>query len=401
MEFILKPEQFFFPDTSGIKDVYGRMCMFHGCTLENSNNFLPFTEEQARDYCSSLLEKGYNLVYWSIPWKAVEESAEQYNEEYLAEFRRCLKIMEEYPIHVLLVPDRKINSLPQWVLHAIGINPDKLIDDDLKRSAFLTFKTIFFAGNCFMSDVTYEGESIQDLLQSRFTAAMKHSARRLKDCKAIIGFDTGNSAESGFIGTTVDNEFSLITKASGFGSKKDIHSDSRFSEGDSIFLEGCECPWKTLGVWSIEHDKPVLHRSGFFTKANGRELDFTSDFLQPFQSFFISELTPKHEHYLFIDKDSIPLSDEISPYPAFLCGSLIQMKYEFEGSMFFEMEWESTACSSDDGPCTEICIPHVWFPDGCTVERFEGTGTVHNDTKGLVEIRTLSTQKCYIRIVKK
>jgi len=402
MEFILKHEQFFFPDTNGIKDAYGRMCMFHGSTLEYDNSFLPFTEENAHEYCSLLIEKGYNLIYWTLPWKAVEGSgAEQYSEEYLAGARRCLKVIEEYPIHVLLVPDRKIDSLPHWVLQTIGINPEKLADEDLKRYAFLTFKTLFFAGNCFTPDFSYEGESIQDFLQTRFTAAMKHSARRLKDCRAVIGFDTGNSAESGFIGTIIDNEYDLIIKASGFNPKKHTLSSGKLLEGESIFLEGLQCPWKSVGLWSVHNDKPVFHNNDFFTKSNSHELNFTSDFLQPFQSFFISELKHKHEHYLFIDKDSIPLSDEISPYPKFLCGSLIHMKYEFENNTFFEMEWESTACTADDSPCTELCIPLSWFPEGCKVERFDGTGTVNIEgDKGLAEIRTLTAQKCYIRIVK-
>lgn len=376
--------------------------MFHGSALEYDNSFLPFTEENAHEYCSLLIEKGYNLIYWTLPWKAVEGSgAEQYNEEYLAGARRCLKVIEEYPIHVLLVPDRKIDSLPHWVLQTIGINPEKLADDDLKRYAFLTFKTLFFAGNCFTPDFSYEGESIQDFLQARFTAAMKHSARRLKDCRAVIGFDTGNSAESGFIGTIIDNEFDLIIKASGFNPKKHTLSSGKLLEGDSIFLEGLQCPWKSVGLWSVHNDKPVLHNNDFFTKSNSHELNFTSDFLEPFQSFFISELKHKHEHYLFIDKDSIPLSDEISPYPKFLCGSLIHMKYEFENNTFFEMEWESTACTADDSPCTELCIPLSWFPEGCKVDRFDGTGTVNIEgDKGLAEIRTLTAQKCYIRIVK-
>ncbi len=398
----MKHEQPFFLDNSGIKDTYGRACIFHGTTMEyNNQTFLPFTEEQAHEYCSILVEKGYNLLYWVLPWKAVEglESG-SYNEEYLAQARRCLKIMEEYPIHVLMVPDRKIESLPDWVLHTCGIDPAKLIDKDLNRYAFLTFKTLFFAGNWFAPDMTYDGEAIQDFLQTSFTAAMRHSARRLKDCRAIIGFDTGNSAESGFIGTMIDTEFNLIAKASGFSFSKSPSAITHTSEGTSIFLEGKQCPWKSIGVWDSQNDKPVLHQHDFFTKANGHELNFTSDFLQPFQSFFISELSHKHEHYLFIDKDSIPLSDEISPYPKFLCGNLLQMSYEFETSPFFEMEWESTACSADNSPCTELCIPQPWFTSGCRIDRFEATGTVSiEQEKGIIYIRTLTNQKCFIRVV--
>lgn len=396
----MKHEQAYFPDTNGIKDAYERMCMFHGCTLELNNSFLPFSEDKAHEYCSILVEKGYNLLYWTIPWKAVEGIENgSYNEEYLAQVRRCLKIIEEYSIHVLIVPDRKIESLPDWVISLCGIDPQKLADEDYKRYTFLTFKTLFFAGNCFTPDLSCGGEPIQDFLQTRFTAAMKHSVRRLKDCRAIIGMDTGNSAESGFVGTIIDREFELITKASGFVSKKNANQSS-LPDGNSIFLDGQQCIWKSIGLWSVQNNKPVLHHNDFFTKANGHELNFTSDFLQPFQSFFVSELQHKHEHYLFIDKDSIPLSDEISPYPRALCGSLIHMNCEFETAPFFEMEWESTACSGDDSPCTEIFIPSSWFPKGFKVERFDGTGSfVIDGEKGLILVQTITVQKCFIRVV--
>ncbi len=396
----MKYEQTFFPGNSGIKDIYGRVCMFHGCTLENEKTTnLPFLEENAHDYCRNLVERGYNLIYITLPWNAVEGGEiEQYNEEYLAKLRVCLKIIEEYPLQVLIVPDKKLASLPRWVLESCGIQMEKLIDEDLRRYAFLTFKTLFFAGNCFTQDFLVEGENIQDYFQSRFTTAMKHSARRIKDCRCVIGFDTGNSAESGFTGTSIDSEFDLITKASGFGSKNKFSKDpSAF--GESVFLDGRECPWKTRGVWTVVNQKPVLLHKDFFIEADGHEINFTSDFLEPFQTCFIDELKSKHEHYLFIDKDSIPLSDEISPYPSRLCGTLISMQYSCDAMNFFEMEWESTACAADGSPCTEICIPNIWFTSGCRIEKFDGVGTaVYEKETGKILIRTLTAQKCFLRI---
>lgn len=71
----------------------------------------------------------------SIKWSQVEGGAEEYNEEFLASLRDELKVLEEKGEFVLIEPE---------------FDKDAGID--------------------------------------QFTAAMKHTARRIKDCVSVIGF---------------------------------------------------------------------------------------------------------------------------------------------------------------------------------------------------------------------
>ena len=75
----------------------------------------------------------------SIKWSEVEGAPEEYNEEFLAELRDELKSLEE-------------------------------------KNEFVFIEPVF--------DKSGAGES--DIEQ--FTAAMKHTARRIKDCVSVIGF---------------------------------------------------------------------------------------------------------------------------------------------------------------------------------------------------------------------
>jgi hypothetical protein len=48
--------------------------------------------------------------------------------------------------------------------------------------------TLFFAGNTCAPGLRIDGEPAQDWLQERYLACMRHCFRRLKNCKAIVGW---------------------------------------------------------------------------------------------------------------------------------------------------------------------------------------------------------------------
>ena len=60
--------------------------------------------------------------------------------------------------------------------------------------------TIFFGGNHFAPNTKYEGKTLQDFLMEHYIACYQHLAKRLKDCKAVIGFEAMNEPHTGFIG---------------------------------------------------------------------------------------------------------------------------------------------------------------------------------------------------------
>ena len=60
--------------------------------------------------------------------------------------------------------------------------------------------TIFFGGNHFAPNTKYEGKTLQDFLMEHYIACYQHLAKRLKDCKAVIGFEAMNEPHTGVIG---------------------------------------------------------------------------------------------------------------------------------------------------------------------------------------------------------
>lgn len=83
----------------------------------------------------------------SVKWSEVEGSPEEYNEEFLANLRNELKSLEE-------------------------------------KNEFVFIEPVFDKGEASDANIT------------QFTAAMKHTARRIKDCVSVIGFAIPKEIES-------------------------------------------------------------------------------------------------------------------------------------------------------------------------------------------------------------
>lgn len=49
--------------------------------------------------------------------------------------------------------------------------------------------TLFWAGDVFAPNHTFDGQSIQQLLQSSFINAFKHLAERLQHLRNVVGFE--------------------------------------------------------------------------------------------------------------------------------------------------------------------------------------------------------------------
>lgn len=99
------------------------------------------------------VEKNYDLVIYNVSWNKVEIAEDGYNEEFLASLRDIFKDAEEKGIYIL------VNSCfdePTWSAEGSFSSVDK---------AF------------------------------HFIEAMKHTARRVKDCSSVIGFALSPEAQ--------------------------------------------------------------------------------------------------------------------------------------------------------------------------------------------------------------
>lgn len=349
----MKAEQRVFIDGTSFRDASGRTLFFRGCNLGGDSKLpvnpgaspaelsfvgRPFPEAEADDHFARLARWGFNLVRFVITWEAVEHAGPGiYDEEYLSYLRVIIKAAERNGLLVFLDPHQDVwsratggSGAPEWTLEALGFDLSRLEATgaavqagvswplNYNRYAVATMFTLFFAGNTYAPARYVEGVPVQDWLQGHFIDAMRHTARRLKDCDNLVGFGTLNEPNPGFIGLpslkartrmlaekgSVPTAFEAMAAASGFtvrpesfrlfgtlkaGTPEVLNPDSL-----NLFLDGYRCPWQEAGVWSLKDGKPVAVRDDWFAKG-----DFARDYLKPFQARFISELSRKHEHYIF------------------------------------------------------------------------------------------------------
>ncbi len=449
----MKKENPFCIDGVWLRDKEGRVRILHGCNIsgltktpavfmgeascaqslssaEISFVGYPFPEEEADEHFARLTSWGFTFLRWVITWEAVEHAGpELYDEDYLAYVRRLLKKCEEYEITVFIDPYQDAWSrftggegAPAWTLESVGFDISKLSvtgsaleqqAEDCPQTtglinhdyyAYATMSTLFFAGDTLAPHLQIEGEGIQTYLQNHFINAMVHTARRLKDCKAIVGFGVFNEPNGGYIGNTNLSHLNLISK-----------------EVNTLFREGFECPWKKAGVWTETDGKAEILKPDYFSVVDGRKIHFAQDFLKPFLKTYIASFQKKHSHYLFFvdGKSNAALSlwsketdDEFSkivdafqwhggnsliltqrqsvfsdnrenvgtansgtedkslhneyvfsrPYALAIAGIPLQMKFNADKqNPVFEFEWEATEGT------TEIFVPQIWFPNGWTI----------------------------------
>lgn len=313
----------------------------------------PFPESEADELFRRLTDAGFNLIRWGVTWEAVEhDGPEMYDEDFLAYTRRMLKKAEEYNISVIIQPYQNAwcrltggCGAPLWTLDKVGFNRNMLeacaavytrdaaAKDGYKeypwqlnyqRYVCQTMFTLFFAGNTFAPECRIEGISAQDYLQEHYIAAMYHVARRLKDCGNVIGMGIMNEPSCGYIGISdLDNyiepsvaegvictPFAGMKAASGIVStfnhfekkhsslniKKSLVVNDKRNTGEKAIEK---CPWREAGVWHEENGNPVLDRPDYFYMRQGSPVDFTEDYLRPFQQIFMEALQKKHPEYIF------------------------------------------------------------------------------------------------------
>ena len=359
----MKTEARYYVDGLCIKDRDGRTVILRGCNLGGDSKIpftpagnplsydvsfsgRPFPIEEADEHFSRLARWGFLFLRLVITWEAVEHAGPGiYDEEYLSYLREILKKAETYGISVCVDPHQDAwsrwtggDGAPGWTLEAVGFDLGNIAASgaafttvsegssykmmswplNYLRYANATMWTLFFGGSTYAPSMLVEGVPVQEWLQDHFIGAMKHTARRLKDCAAVAGFGTLNEPHPGFIGLEsldahqrvtapeglVPTAFEAIASASGFpqkiryvklGGKITVpHSYVLNPAGVPLFRNGFECPWKSAGVWKVEDGKPVVVRDAHFSCR-----DFGEEHLKPFQMRFIEAVSKKHEQYLF------------------------------------------------------------------------------------------------------
>jgi hypothetical protein len=320
----------------------------------------PFPLEAAAEHLERLKSWGFTCIRLVLTWEALEhEGPEIYDEAYLAYLRKILILAEEKGLAVYMDPHQDAwsrwtggDGAPVWTLEKIGLDPERLDRAgaalnaacygelhqgapypgmiwpvNYNRYAAATLFTLFFGGNSFAPELRIEGESAQDWLQERYLRAMGHCFRRLKNCKAIIGWGVMNEPHPGFIGCRnlekpehytvasgpMPSPLEAMAAASGFPTEAAVYHTGLLGrrvtgretlnpQGISAFREGFRCPWEQAGVWSSEEGRPRLLRGDHFAFREGKAVDFNEDFLKPFTKNFIQRMRRVNpETFIFLN----------------------------------------------------------------------------------------------------
>ena len=343
---------------SRIIDDKGRTLILRGVNLGGSSKIpvdgdtvsfvgRPFPEEEAEQHFERLKNWGFTFIRLIITWEALEHSGPGiYDESYLAYLRKILLIAEKIGLSVYMDPHQDVwsrftggDGAPAWTLEKLGMDLDKLdatgaainrvgynmiwpVNYSLYATA--TMFTLFFGGKTFAPDVTIEGESAQEWLQEHYLAAFRHCYRRLKNCKAIVGWGTMNEPHPGFIGYRnlqylgkvtlaqgpVPTPFQAMVAASGQPVQVQTYAPwiqgHRVTgrqvinpQGHSLFKNGFTCPWKQAGIWADESDSSRLLKPNHFATYQDRPVRFADDFLKPFLILYIERLQEAERPTLF------------------------------------------------------------------------------------------------------
>lgn len=302
----------------------------------------PFPIKEADEHYKRLKHWGFNCLRFLVTWEAIEhQGPKQYDKEYLDYVEELLKIAESYGFYTYIDPHQDVwsrmtggDGAPGWTFEKVGLDYTKF---DASEAAFImqyrydpedpkkylpiywvgnTYRfangsmwTLFFGGNDFAPSLKIEGLSAQNYLQNHFFDAIKQLALRIKDNPYVIGFETLNEPNEGWIGKYLDgSEWEGISEVLGYAftpidamltgagysrtvgyrevkrfGVKETRRDELNRDKNSCWLEGLEDIWKKEGVWDLDDNgNPIVLNNDYFVIKNGKKIDFCHDYLSPF-----------------------------------------------------------------------------------------------------------------------
>jgi hypothetical protein len=352
-------------DGTEFKDEFGRTLILRGVNLGGSTkvpfgrathvregfydhrdvSFVgrPFPLEEADEHFARLKTWGFTFLRFLVTWEAIEHAGPgEYDEEYLDYLYQVVKKAGEHGIDLFIDPHQDVwsrmsggDGAPGWTFEVVGMDvtrfseigaaivhaihgdpfPRMIWPTNYTKLAAATMFSLFFGGNDFAPQTKVEGEPVQEYLQRHYFDAIKQVAMRLKDLPNVVGYDTMNEPDAGFIGwedleSTVDTlrlgdaPTPLQSMLLGAGFPQDVEvwrlgltgfrrrGRRRVNpEGLRVWREGHEGVWRENGVWALADDgTPRLLRPNHFSRVQGRPVDFVNDYLLPFATRYAEEI---------------------------------------------------------------------------------------------------------------
>ena len=295
----------------------------------------PFPEPEAAEHLDRLSRWGFNVARLLVTWEGLEPGGPgRYDDAYYDYIERVVALAAERGIRLFVDPHQDVwsrwtggDGAPAWTLDMVGFDITRLHRSgaafvheeagdpyprmrwpaNYSRLACQTMFTLFFAGDDYAPGLRLDGTDARGFLQGSYIAAIARLAGRLARYDAVIGVDTLNEPNDGYIGLTdlstlqrsvsksgpMPSPFDAMAAGSGYPAEVDVYGvrglgqkvvgEATLGEhGLSAWKDGAECVWRREGVWDVSCGKPVLRKPDHFARVRGAEPHFAKDYLRPF-----------------------------------------------------------------------------------------------------------------------
>ncbi|KAF0110187.1 MAG: putative glycosidase [Chloroflexi bacterium] len=352
----------------------------------------PFPLEETDEHYARLRSWGFNCLRFLVTWEAVEHAGPGiYDEEYLDYLYEVVKKAGEYGFYVFIDPHQDVYSrfsggdgAPGWTLEAAGLDmkhfketgaaivhqthgdpfPRMIWPTNAYKLAAATMFTLFFAGNDFAPNTLVEGKPIQDYMQNHYFDSMKKVAIKLKNLTCVMGFDTMNEPQRGYVEVNdlsqpygeldmgiCPTPWQSMLLGSGYTQKinhleRTFFGTRNFGQVElnpgkkSAWLPGRKCVWRENGVWDLDQNgNPILLQPDYFSKVNGRKVNFTQDYLVPFIKKMIAAFRSVSPEWIgFIESEV----NQLSPFWAEAANqNIVYVPHWYDGAALFFKKFSS------------------------------------------------------------
>ncbi|KAJ3082647.1 hypothetical protein HDU99_002037, partial [Rhizoclosmatium hyalinum] len=328
----------------------------------------PFPLEEADDHFCRIKSWGLSFVRLLVTWEALEHKGPGlYDEEFIDYLIAILKKADKHGIKCFIDPHQDTwsrfsggSGAPGWTFEVAGMditafkevgaahvhnfhedakNPHQYWPTNYAKLACATMFTLFFGGEIFAPNATYNGVNVCTFLQNAYVDCYAHLAKRLQGCNAVVGFELMNEPHYGYIGLKdLDHfdpnlflhygKFASPVQSFGLGSGMAVEVDYYVNswpvptkkagtrimneEKRSVWLKYGECIWKQHGVWDDVNGKPKILKPNYFCThpATGKPIDFYDDCYMPMMRKYTAAIQKvNQDHLVFFE----PIPNEDPP----------------------------------------------------------------------------------------
>ena len=294
----------------------------------------PFPLAEAEEHFARLRRWGVNCLRFLVTWEAIEHAGPGlYDEAYLDYLAAVVRRAADFDLLLFIDPHQDVwsrmsggDGAPGWTLELAGFDVTRLDASEAaitmqgrypdygtmvwssnrRRLASSTMFSLFFAGErvapyCRVGDV-----NIQTFLQHHYFGALEQVAERLRGLPHVLGYDTMNEPDGGYLGLARLSDIRPLTNSGPLMTGLETMSvpagytrvvpyqDRRGADlvraghaelnphGVSAWRDPAADVWRQHGVWDVDRrGEPVLLRDDYFA-----DVDFAADGLRPFLARF-------------------------------------------------------------------------------------------------------------------